>query len=296
MDYGIRNGIARIAVPFFFVSSGFFFSTKVDCSHLDLNVTKVYTFKLLRLLGLWSILLFAGDKGHLWYIGGLVVAVLLYSVLVYHNVSCKNMIVMACIFYMIGLIGDSYYHLLYPFQKIAPFRYLIAAYYKMFTTTRNGIFMGFPFFLMGCVIEKKKVFTRPVYSMIGFLVSTAFLLFEAFVLRKMAFPKEEHVDMYLFLVPAVFFLFLFSVNSNPFSSGSIYKKIRSVGVIVYFSHWLISCCILWGWDFVRKISGVEIDNSLVNYFLTITIANVVGVVIYELSRKEKFSFLKYLYS
>ena len=49
-------------------------------------------------------------------------------------------------------------------------------------------------------------------------------------------------------------------------------------------------------EVVERLSGVDLDNSLLNYLLTITLATGLGIVIDALSKKEKFSYLKYLYS
>ena len=120
------------------------------------------------------------------------------------------------------------------------------------------------------------------------------LLFcEAVFLKVRAWPKD--VNMYIFLVPAVFFLLLFSVNVSV-RPRSIYKKMRNVGVIVYFSHLFVYQLILWGFEFTNKFFNIKIENSLIYYFLTIIIATALGAVIDELSQNKKFRFLKYLYS
>ena len=70
MNFGIQQYIARIAVPFYFAAAGFFLFRKIDVVKFDISVYQNYAFKLLRLLGVWSILLFVGSKVQLWYMGG----------------------------------------------------------------------------------------------------------------------------------------------------------------------------------------------------------------------------------
>ena len=70
LNYGICQYLARIAVPFYFAAAGFLFFRKLDIHNFNAGIFKKYIFKNLRLLGLWTVLLFDGSTGHLWYIGG----------------------------------------------------------------------------------------------------------------------------------------------------------------------------------------------------------------------------------
>lgn len=295
LEYGIRNYAARIAVPFYFSVAGFFLFRKIDLEKFDISVTKNYIFKLLRLLGIWTVLLFIGRNIHLWYMSAIIVAVCLLSVLLLKKIDLKKILVIALVLYFIGLIGNPYFGLIRPLLEYKITGYPIKAYYEIFTTTRNGVFMGFPFLLLGGFIEKKKFNIKPVYSALGFILSMGLLFCEAFFVRKWNLPKNFDVDLYLFLLPAVFFLLVFSVNVT-IKPREIYKKLRAVGVIIFFSHFWVYQWIEWFFSFFCKISGISINNSLVNYSLTILAAAALGFIIEGLSHKKKTAFLKYLYS
>ena len=57
------NCIARVAVPFYFSVTGFLLFRDKSISTPDPNRVKKYCFKILRLLGTWTLLLFVGYKG-----------------------------------------------------------------------------------------------------------------------------------------------------------------------------------------------------------------------------------------
>lgn len=293
LNYGIKNGVARIAVPFFFAAAGFLLFRKIDTDKFDISPLKKYVFKLLQLLGVWIVLLFAGETGHLWYMRELVIAVCFLSLLLTRRVSLQKITILASFLYLIGLLGDPYFGLIKPLQSCKITGYVMKEYFRVFKTTRNGLFMGFPFLCLGGILEKKKISMKPFYAFLGFLLSMLAVLCEAFLVRKWELAKD--VNMYISLVPAVFFLLVFSV-SMPVKPRGIYNRFRNVGTIVYFSHMFVYQWIQWGWDAVNRAYGVAVNNSLLNYLLTIILATGFGIIIDTLSRKKKFSFLKYLYS
>lgn len=81
----ITQYICRLAVPFFFVSSGFLLFSKMEIQNPRTDTIKKYIFKMLRHYGTWTILLFIGSKGQLWYIGASAVAVLVLAFLINAN-------------------------------------------------------------------------------------------------------------------------------------------------------------------------------------------------------------------
>lgn len=294
LEYYWRNYLARIAVPFFFAAAGFFLFGKIDFDKFDASIPEKYVLKLLRLLGIWTILLFVGHNVHLWYIGALVVAVSLSSILLYKGVSLKKMLIIASVLYLIGLLGNPYYRLLISLQDNKIIHHAIKSYFKLFETTRNGFFMGFPFLLIGALVAKKKISIKARYAFGGFLISMIVLFFEAFLIRSWNISKSRDVDMYLFLIPATLFLLLFAVNV-PVNEKRNYCRLRIVIKIVFFSHLFVNHWLSYVWKAINLIFGVDIFNSLLNYLLVIIIATALGVAIDKLSKKKGFSFLRYLY-
>ncbi len=293
LNYGIQNYIARLGVPFYFAAAGFFLFRKIDVDCADLSAVKNYILKLLRLLGTWIVLLFAGSTGPLWYMGGLVVAVCFLSFLLYKGVSLQKMLLIAVLLYLVGLLGDPYYGLLQPLRSYKAIDYVIKAYDTIFGTTRNGLFMGFPFLILGGVIQKRQISMKPHVALFCFLLSMVALFCEAFFIKSRGLARD--VNMYVFLVPAIFFLLVLALNMSTIQ-GELCRKLRNVGIIIYFSHMFVYQWILWGWAVVGRLFGVEGSNSLLNYILTVVFATALGFLADGLSKKKALSFLRYLYS
>ena len=105
-NFFLRFYLGRIAVPFFFISAGFFLFRKTDPTAYDPTPCKQYILRILRLYGVWTVLylpwvirdaradgktlltgtvsflrnfLLTGSYNHLWYLPALAVAVALVS-------------------------------------------------------------------------------------------------------------------------------------------------------------------------------------------------------------------------
>ena len=157
MNFGLQHFICRLAVPFYFVSSGFFLFRKMPLYEPNIEIIKDYCFKILRLLGIWTVLLFIGGAWHLWYLGAAVVAIILLSFCFHFRINLKYICAVAILLYIIGLLGDSYYGFAAPLADFTLFKYIFKGYEMAFSTTRNGVFMGFVFVLMGALFSQGKI-------------------------------------------------------------------------------------------------------------------------------------------
>lgn len=290
LNYGFQQGICRIAVPFFFVSSGFFLFKKMDLSDLKTDVIKKYCLRIMQLLGIWSVLLFMGGTLHLWYMGATGVAVVLLTICLKKlKMRLRYVSLLAVILYILGLIGGTYNVIIEPLRKIAFFRYPIQLYEMFFGTTRNGVFFGVIFVLMGALFAHGKNKLAPWKALTGFAVSLMLMLTEAFLVRR--YIGNIGNDMYLMLLPAAFFMFSFAINVR-LKDRPIYRKLRTVGVLVYFTHLLVKEITYLPKAVVRKLTGFDI--SPYDFFLTLILTLALSFFIEWLSRKEKFKWINWL--
>ena len=280
-----------MAVPFFFVSSGFFLFKKMPLYELDKDIIKVYCYKILRLLGVWHVLLFVGGTGHLWYLGATVIAIILLSLCFHFRVKLGYIYVIACVLYLIGLFGDSYYGIIAPLQNIAIFNLLFKGYKLAFSTTRNGVFMGFIFVLMGATFSNRKIILRTRTALIGFVVSMLCLFAEVFLLKYNDIPIEY--NMYVFLLPATFFLFSFAI-SIELKDRPIYKHLRNIGMIVYFSHLLVNTVISPALSVVEKYCCIAIKQY--QFVLSLLFTLLFAIFTEWLSHKNRFKWVNWLIS
>ena len=295
INFGIQQYIARIAVPFFFASAAFLLFRKIDLTLFEKQDSiYIYISKNLRLYGTWMILLFHGGKVQFWYLGGLTIAILLISFLLAKGFSLRKLSILSVILYAIGLLGDSYYGLLTPLRTFALADYGIKLYDVLFSTTRNGLFMGVPFVVIGCVLSTGKIKLKPKLSIIGFFLSEILLGIEVFLLKTANLPRDY--NMFFFLLPATFFLLSFASGVN-IPRKPIYKRLRIASIIVYFSHLFICSFITYGLKALDHLFGCKLaGHSFLIFSLTVVISVSVGIIVAILSEKEKFRFLKYLYS
>lgn len=286
INFWTRNYLCRIVVPFYFVCSGFFLFRKMSFDNLNIDAIKNYCFKILRLNGIWHILLFVGGTVHLWYLGSIVSAVILLSLCFYFRMNKKLIVVLACVLYAIGLLGDSYFGILAPLKNIGIFRSLLDGYALAAGTTRNGIFMGFIFVLMGAVLSHQEQKMKPLPAAVGFLLSMGCLYVEAYLLRSHDIPLDY--NMYVFSLPAAYFLFSF-LCVIPLQDRAIYRHLRNVGMFVYFLHLFVH-------KFASLATGIFdgcFGTSIQNYQLAVTLCStlIIAVFLEWLSAKKAFKWI-----
>ncbi len=314
----VVNYLSRIGVPFFFICSGFFLFGKVDFQNPDLKPVYKYSIKLIKLYLIWNLLylplsfagvfdyhsvdifidclkvfilnmLFTSGFGHLWYLPATVVSVLIVGFLLKRKASFKVILSLALFLYIIGLFGQSYLHLLDPLLKNKTIYNFLFVYKEIFKTTRNGIFEGFIFVGLGAwYSQKRENLISFKASAIGFAVSMAFLLAEFAAVSKLRLRYSDGYDMYLFLVPAAFFLFTAAASAN-IKSNAFTKNLRTLSALIYYEHMFF--VVLIAYDLIEK--GMA---SIVIYLIVVALSVLLGEIIIFVSNRKHFSFVKNLYS
>lgn len=289
INFGLQQYICRLAVPFFFVSSGFFLFSKMSVENLDGERIKNYCFKILRLLGTWSVLLFIGGKYHLWYLGATVVAVIFISLCFKFHINQKCLLLLVSVLYILGLFGDSYFGLIEPITTGSLTKYLYVAWGVFFERSRNGLFMGSIFILIGVYFSQNKFNIKLRNSVIGFISSMILLFVEVFTLKYYDIPSDY--NMYVFLVPAVFFLFSIAYTIQ-LKESDIYVRLRKIGVLVYFLHLLVNSFVRYGIIALYKICGIDIKPYLCLISLGSTL--IISILLERLSHKRNFKWINWL--
>lgn len=294
-DFTLTRTIARVAVPFFFLCTGFFFLQKLgtdrsrNASMLKQFLWKVGKLYLLSILLYLPVnvyagyftdgftvfsavkdLLFNGTLYHLWYFPGIMLGVCI-STFLYTRLSTWNTFWVTLLLYGIGLLGDSYYGL----AQMSP--YVDSIYQSMFTLfdyTRNGIFFAPVFIVMGGMTannrrRKKKKITP--YA-IGFVLFGSMLVMEGLLLH--AYQLQRHDSMYIFLIPCMYFLFQLLL----FWKGKNRPALRKLSLYVYVIHPL--CIVLIrGVAKVTGLTGLLVENSLVHFTLVTVLSFVLSVIV-----------------
>ena len=294
-DFILTRIVARVAVPFFFVTSGFFlisryhYQTAKLCAfvkktlliygaaivlYIPVNLYNGY-FKMEYLLpNLIKDIVFDGTLYHLWYLPASVIGGVIAWGLV-KKLDYRKAFAVAAVLYLVGLFGDSYYGVI---KNVPIFSGFYALIFQVSDYTRNGIFFAPVFFIMGGFIadysdrgENKSEIVcdqsvRKKSESKCFGLSMALMLVEGLVLHH--FQVQRHDSMYVFLLPCVYFLFLVLLQFR----GKRYVWLRDLSLVVYLIHPMMIVVIRM-FAKVLHLQGLLVDNSVV-HFLAVTVASV----------------------
>ena len=236
-------------------------------------------------------LLFVGPNGQMWYLGASVIAITLITFLLKKKVKLKYIIIIAILLYVIGLLGDTYYQIIRIAKSNHILNNIITNYEAYFHTTKNGLFFGTIFVLMGAIIAHQNTKIDFKWTYIGVFVSYLLLMIEISLLTNNFNPKDY--NMYISIVPLVYFIFHLLLNIK-LKDHKVYKKLRIISILMFFSHRMF---IYLSYNLISKLF-IKYKVNLINYHFLIAlfITILFSVLIEELSQTKKLKVLKYLYS
>ncbi|MHC5228801.1 acyltransferase family protein [Enterococcus sp. LJL99] len=252
LHFFIKSILCRIAVPFFFVISSFCFRKKMILTSTVPQKWLLHFIKRYCLLSLlylpfginfiqqqialswWQIpfvlmigIFYAGIFYHLWYFPALLLALFLANKLL-QRFNYKLALILATILYLFGL-GETYYGYLQN-TPIGPFYY---RFFTLFITTKNGLFYGLIFVLLGFYLYdslEKNSFIHRFNKQIAFC-SFAFFLLEGFIIYQN--PGKDK-NFFLALIPLAASLFSVVINLNCSVKNT--QNYQKLGQTIYFYH------------------------------------------------------------
>ncbi len=261
-DFILTRVLARIAVPFFFITSGYFLLSRYHDSdrkfrhflkktgwiygasillYLPLNFRNGYFSQSQLLPELLKDLIFDGTMYHLWYLPASMLGMLIAWKLV-EKLDFSKGLVMALLLYLVGLFGDSYYVVV---EKLPLLKAFYDRLFELFDYTRNGLFFAPVFLMLGGFIADERRKLSSVEAGVGFLISLGLLLAEALILHRHGF--QRHDSMYVFLLPAMYFLF----HLVLLWKGRRIPLLRPASLVVYLIHPLVIAAV---WRFSSQNS------------------------------------------
>ena len=291
INFILRNGLCRIAVPFFFCCSGFFLFRKIDPKSPDYSTVLKYGLKILRLLLLWLVILFWDSNSHLWYLSALIISIALITLFIFMKLDLRTMVVIAAVLYAVGLLGESYYSLvasLPPDNIIAKF---FAFYFLHFRSTRNGIFFSPVFLLIGALFAKKEILLKRKTLLFGSIISFILLICEPLLLRHFSLAKDY--NMTLAMIPSVFFM-MYAATHLKCPETAATGQLSHIGAIIYFIHPAVERLCY----FLRVyLSSLGIIWYQALYSITIVCLSwAIAYLIVKLAGNRRTAFLRYLFT
>ncbi len=234
----ISNGLARIAVPSFFVINGYYIHSKITSTPAIIKWLKKMTIIFLTWSLIYLTILVHKDNTttiislitgiyHLWYLPALIGGVLILILLKKTINNNTILLIIAVSLFLIGYYIQDYF---FPISNHS---------YRM-TLYRNFIFFGFPFIFIGYYIkEKSKKLLKIQIAILGtiLVLSIITLLFESYFYFIHSDRKDFFISL-LLLIPSLFIIILktskYIVNDGYISSlasGIFYTHILGIYII-----------------------------------------------------------------
>lgn len=268
-DFVATRIVFRIAVPFFFMSTGYF----MDFNNLKQSVSKLANLYALAILlylplniytGYFSKpalgfemlkdILFDGTFYHLWYFPAVIIGILILAIF---KKTCNERVLIVILFllYAIGLFGDSYYGIASQIPAISK---LYGHFFIISDYTRNGLFFAPLYIGMGVWIARNKSLLNTRSCVTGLTACALLLLTEGLLLHHGNI--QRHDSMYIMLVPCMYFLFHLLLRYN----GKSIKTVRNLSLIIYLVHpWMI--ILVRGAAKFMHLEKLLVENSIIHY-------------------------------
>lgn len=257
--------ILGLAVPYFFICSGYFLYKYVnDSSIFDKDGLVKYLLKIVRLYIVWTLiflpstiycyiydglnakqaifafirgLLLIGEHTYswpLWYLLAVIVAVGIIYILRALKVKIKWIFVISVIFYLLG-VAIKHFHSTIDDYIIGEM------YFKLFINTRNGLFLGLFYITLGLMAHRYKISNRSIT--LYFLGVISGIICSLIGANWIGFPIASF---------SLFSIALQSPSNNLISKYSV--QFRKMSTIIYLLHMTILAPIY--------IAGININNGL----------------------------------
>lgn len=265
-DFWLTRVLARTAVPFFLMVSGYFLAQSgwKRTGRFLKKALLAYAAAVLLYLPLnlynggyppleWVKRLLAdGTLYHLWYFPAVLLGVVLARNLA--RLGLPAALAAAGALYLLGLGGDSYYGLAVRLPAAEGF---YESLFQVFSYSRNGLFFAPLFLLLGAAGIRRD----PRASALGTALCLAVMTAEGFRLHSLGW--QRHDSMYLALPFCMVFLFSLLLGQNRGED----RRARRLSMLVYLLHPLVIVLVR-ATSRLAGLTGPLVENSL-GHFLAV---------------------------
>lgn len=269
-DFWLTRVLARVAVPFFLMVTGYFLGKKNwrGAGRTVLKTLALYAVAVALYLPLnlynggfspaeWlRRLAVDGTFYHLWYFPAVILGVVIAWGL--SRLGMGPALVIAGLLYLVGLGGDSYYGFAAGVPALGA---LYGHIFDFCSYTRNGLFFAPLFLLLGAAGAE----LGGGVSAVGTAVSLGAMSLEALWLRSAG--VQRHDSMYVLLPVVMVFLFSLLLAMDRGRD----RRARDMSLLVYLFHpWCI--VLVRGGAKVVKLQSLLIDNSGGHFLVVLAVS------------------------
>ena len=299
LGYFFTNIVSRLAVPFFFAVSGYYYIQKLEANN---EVFWIYLKRIITTYIIWNMIYFmidffqwgylnmkgylvscfysfivTGSHYHFWFFPALIFSVCLTTIIYKLKIN-KILIPLSIVLYIIGCLGCSYYNIGINIP-------LLNHVYKLsqFDIIRKIIFMGFPFFICGSLVNKIQNKIRNIFSFSFYLylilVSIILWLSEIYFVINYNLQVNIVITFGLYLLVIAVMLFLLHDPLSNYKNISI--KCKYLANFTYYSHPFFILLILLFGEFI-----FHTDVTATVMFILITLVTcLAGLLLIKLNNR-----------
>lgn len=303
----VANILCRYAVPFYFISSGFFLFKKVTFENGKMEKSKEnfriflkYEVRIVILYAIWSLIygalrfyeytvtnaeysffkdyiisvIFSYSYYHTWYLLSIIMAVP-FIYLMLRFVKVKYTFILSAILYILGAVVYSYYWLPYVDMFVNVHNYI--------QTFGDAIFRAMPLIMMSLLFVNYKSLSKKNSAIL--LILFIVLNIAEVLLLNIFTENSGRYSYVITTLPLAICVFSVISNINITVNKQLCSYLRKASTIIYCVHPLV-------YYFITKIT---FPSLWINFALSLVICLVFSFLLIWLSDLKHGKVLKYLY-
>lgn len=292
--------IPRIAVPFFFAISGYFFTASLAKNK---PVTMKYLKRMLFSYTLWSIIYFSmqfllaiiynapvgplikpmiinyfffGSWYHFWYFPAIIFCVCITS-LFNRFKKLKHLAIISIFLYIIGVLGSAHYYLGIQIPVLNQLYTL-----SKFNAIRRVFLTGLPFFMVGYFLNQAKAFISKLNNKTSIFVLILLIIgFIAEIAIIRVLNLQTHLVRTFFLYPLTGWILIVCFKNPMPSLGRFTEQFKYIGGLTYYWHPMIIAIL---GSTLPSLTGLTISETYI-FIITCIITTLSALICYKLNNK-----------